>query len=206
MALGKNHSLNIVGIAGGIGSGKSTVAIIFKNLGAEIIDADKLCHQLLKTSVIKDKIINNWPDAVKDDLVEISRTKLAKIAFSKKENIEWLNKLLHPVVTKKIKKEISVIKKKKKNVVIIDAALLIESKLSSLCNIVVFVDTKMSLRKKRCKEVRNWSKDEIRRREEFQIPTKVKKRGAQFIINNDNSKNDTIEQVHNIWNNFLNKP
>lgn len=202
----KNHTPKIVGIVGGIGSGKSTIAKIFKNLGAEIIDADKLCHQLLNNKIIRDKIADIWPNAVGDDLWEIDRARLAKIVFSKKENIERLNKILHPVVIGKIKERISGIKRKKQNdIVVIDAALLEESMLSSLCNIIVFVNTKMSLRKKRCKEARDWDESEIRRREEFQIPVEIKKRRAQFIINNDNPKSNAIEQVHNLWNNFLNK-
>ncbi|MGR3218331.1 MAG: dephospho-CoA kinase [Candidatus Anammoxibacter sp.] len=195
----------IIGIVGGIGSGKSTVARIMHILGAEVIDADKLCHKLLSNRTIKKKIVNIWPHVIESDLDNINRTKLAEIAFSKKENIEHLNKILHPIVIKQIKKRISGIKrKKKKNIIVIDAALLEESKLSSLCETIVFVDTKIELRVKRCKEIRNWDEDEIRKREQFQASIETKERRAQFTINNDDSKSSTIEQVNNIWNNFLN--
>ncbi|MGR3317855.1 MAG: dephospho-CoA kinase [Candidatus Anammoxibacter sp.] len=198
-------TLKIIGIVGGIGSGKSTAAKIFHQLGAEIIDADKLCHKLLSNRKVKDKIINIWPDIIEDNSDNISRTKLAEIAFSKRENIERLNKILHPIVIKQIKKRISGIKRKKKrNIVVIDAALLEESKLTSLCDTIVFVDTKMELRVKRCGEVRNWDENEIMRREQFQIPIEVKERRTQFTINNNNSKDSAIEQANNIWDKFLN--
>ena len=195
----------IIGIVGGIGSGKSTIARIFHQLGAEIIDADKLCHKLLSNKTVKDKITNIWPYVIDANLGNISRAKLAKIAFSKKENIERLNKILHPVVIKQIKKRISGIKrKKKKDIVVIDAALLEESKLTSLCDTIVFVDTKVESRIERCKKGRDWDENEIIKREQYQIPVDVKERRAHFTINNDNPKSSAIEQANNIWNNFLN--
>lgn len=196
-----NHLLHVLGITGGIGSGKSTVAGILKEFGALVIDADKLCHQLLNVPEIKGKINNIWPDAVIEDCGEINRTKLGGIVFSDKENINRLNKILHPIVINEIKRQITAVKeKKKKAVIVIDAALLEEANLTTVCNSIIFVDTKLSLRRKRCKECRNWSDDEIAKRERFQHLPETKIKRATFVVNNNGTKSCTIEQVHGIWN------
>lgn len=200
----QNRTFKIIGLVGGIGSGKSTISKIFTNLGAELIDADKMCHNLLSIKSTKDKIVEIWPDAINNDNNTIDRKKLAAIVFSKPEKIKLLNNILHPIVTKQIKERIEELKNKKK-IIIIDAALLLEeTALASLCDTIIFIETETKIRKKRCMDNRYWNEGEIERRERFQISLKKKMQQAHFVINNNGSLTDTIKQTNNIWNNFLN--
>lgn len=196
-----NHSVKIIGLTGGVASGKSTVAYMFKKLGAKVIDADNICHKLLRSTKIKEEICKIWGDVIKDNYGDIRRDKLAEIAFSNKENVEKLNLIIHPTVIKHIKKQIADIKREGiNNVIIIDAALLVESDLASLCNTIIFVDTNIDIREERAQKARHWQKMEITRREGLQISTEYKKQQAKFIINNNNSKDNTFKQVCELWN------
>lgn len=200
-----NRSLKIAGITGGVGSGKSFITGEFKNLGAKIIDADKICHELLEDEAIKAQITEIWPTALDCNSGAISRGNLAELAFANKESISKLNKILHPVIIKQIKEFIAKYKKNERGgVVIIDAALLEESGLSSLCDAIIFVETESDLRKKRCIENRNWLSDEVESREKYQMPLSEKKIRAKFIINNGGTMERTIEQVNEIWDKYLN--
>lgn len=200
-----NHSVKIIGITGGVASGKSTVARMFKRLGAKVIDADNICHKLLKSTKIKDEICKIWGDVIKDNYGDINRDKLAAIVFSNKENVEKLNLIIHPTVIRHIKKQIAKIKKEGTNsIIVIDAALLVETDLASICNTIIFVDTGIDIREERAQKTRHWQKMEITSREMLQISTEYKKQHAKFIINNNNSEDNTFKQVCELWNKLQN--
>ena len=200
----KSRPFIIVGITGGIGSGKSFVTGIFKQFGAELIDTDKLCHILLNEKSVCKQITDIWPTVMDQNKGKIDRKKLGRIVFEKKEELIQLNKILHPVVISQIKKMLAGIRRKKREVAVIDAALLEESNLSYMCSAIVFVETGIEQRERRCKESRNWNKEEISRREIFQLPLETKKKRATFIINNNNSQKETTKQAKKVWNDFFN--
>ena len=200
----KSRPFIIVGITGGIGSGKSFITGIFKQLGAELIDADKLCHALLNEKIICKQVTDIWPTVLNHTSGKIDRKKLGRIVFENKEVIEQLNEILHPVVISQMKKKLAGIRRKKREVAVIDAALLEESNLSHMCSVIVFVETGIEQRERRCKESRNWNKEEVSRREIFQLPLETKKKRATFIINNNNSQKETIKQAKKVWNDLNN--
>lgn len=200
----RSNALNIIGITGGVGSGKSTVAHSLAEFGAMVIDADRLCHELLNTEAVKREITALWPEAVDDDSDEINRKRLADIVFTSKEDITRLNGILHPLVIRQIEEKISVLTERMGSVrVVIDAALLEESGLSSICNVIIFVDTELHLRKDRCRKGRKWHSNEIERRERFQISAEAKRRKARFVIDNNGSKSNSANQVRALWDNFF---
>ncbi|MHC2994362.1 MAG: dephospho-CoA kinase [Candidatus Atribacteria bacterium] len=199
----------IVGLTGGIVSGKSTVAKMFKDLGAKIVDADELGHKvILPHKPAWEKIIKLFgKDLLKEDL-KIDRRKLGDIVFSNKKLLKKLNEITHSEIIKLIKKEIKSIKDKtdkKDDILIIDAALIYETKIDNLMDkiIVVYIDKTEQI--KRLVKRDNLSAEEALKRIKSQMPIKEKIRFADYIIDNSNSLDKTREQVETIWQNLVSR-
>jgi len=197
----------IVGLTGGIVSGKSTVALMFKDLGAKIVDADKLGHSvILPHKPAWEKIVKIFgKDVLQNDLT-IDREKLGKIVFANQPFLKKLNEITHPEITKIIKKEIDSVKNKtynQKKILIIDAALIYEAKIDRLMDkiIVVYIDEDEQI--KRLIKRNNLSKDEALQRIKSQMPMKEKVKMADYVIDNSNSLDKTKKQVEKIWKNLV---
>lgn len=193
----------IVGLTGGIGSGKSTVTKIFKDLGAKIIDVDKLGHSVIlpyKPAWVK--IVKLFgKDILQNDLI-IDRKKLGKIVFANQTLLEKLNEITHHEITKLIKKEINLAKNKTYNqekVLIIDAALIYEVKIDRLMDkiIVVYIDKDEQINRLIKRD--NLSKDEVLQRIRSQIAMKEKAKMTDYMIDNSSSLDKTKKQVEKIW-------
>ncbi len=199
----------IVGLTGGIVGGKSTVASMFRDLGAKIIDADKLGHSvILPNKPAWKKIVKIFgKDIIQNDLT-IDREKLGKIVFANQSLLKKLNEITHPEITKMIKKEIDLAKNKTHNqekVLIIDAALIYEAKIDRFMDkiIVVYIDKDEQI--KRLIKRNNLSKDEALQRVRSQIPTEEKAKMADYVIDNSNSLDKTKEQVEKIWQSLVSR-
>ena len=197
----------IIGLTGGIVSGKSTVALMFKDLGAKIVDADKLGHSvILPHEPAWEKIVKIFgKDVLQNDLT-IDREKLGKIVFANQSLLKKLNDITHPEITKIIKKEIDSLKNKtynQKKILIIDAALIYEAKIDRLMEkiIVVYIDEDEQI--KRLIKRNNLSKDEALQRIKSQMPMKEKVKMADYVIDNSNSLDKTKKQVEKIWKNLV---
>jgi dephospho-CoA kinase len=191
--LNKSNKI-VIGIIGGIASGKSAVAKLFKKVGkdAAIIDADKIGHEILDSPSIRKKLVSCYGKRILTGLTHVNRRYLGNICFSNKNNILRLNKLIHPVIRAEIHKKIENLKK---GLIILDAALLLEGKLDDVCDYLVFVDVPYGKRLKRAIKERGWGKSELRNRESCQISLGFKKGKADFVIRNDKDLNDANKQV-----------
>ncbi|MFQ5965599.1 MAG: dephospho-CoA kinase [Candidatus Scalinduaceae bacterium] len=199
-----NGKIKVIGIMGGIASGKSTVAKMLRSLGASVVDADKICHQLINTEEINKKISKKWGGYILNKHGKINRCKLGKIVFSDKRELLTLNKIIHPKAIKQIKSRITELNQQgTKKGIVLDVALLVESNLTSLCDIIIFVDSKRQICKKRVQQNRKWPSSEINKREMFQGSLREKKENADIVINNNSSKEDTFKQVKDFWNQFI---
>ncbi len=198
------QDIKVIGITGGIASGKSTIAEILKSFGANVIDADKICHQLINTNEILQQITKKWGDHLLNNYGKIERSALAKIVFSDKKELSALNKIIHPEVIKRIRNRIIKLKNEATTkAIVLDAALLVESNLIEVCDLIIFVDTNRDTCKKRAMTGRMWPSDELDIREDFQDLLREKRGIANIIINNNQSKTDTISQVNDFWCQFL---
>ncbi len=198
--------IKVIGITGGIASGKSTVAKMLGSLGASVINADKICHQLINTEEIREKISKKWGNNVQNKDGKINRRTLGKIVFADKAKLLTLNRIIHPKVIKQIKSQISELTDKDKtNVIVLDAALLVESNLTNLCDTILFVDARKHICTKRARKSRKWPLHETTKREKFQYSMRKKKEMADIIINNNSSKLNTLNQVKDFWNQFITK-
>ncbi len=183
----------LVGLTGGIASGKSTASKIFKDLGAYIIDADVLSREVVEPSKPAwSKIVKRFGKEILNKDNSINRKKLAEIVFNNKKKRELLNSIVHPIVFKRAKEiEKEIVKKDPDAVIIFDAALLIESgaykKMDK--NIVVYADEDVQI--KRLLNRNRFAKDEAVKRIRAQMPLKKKVEFADYIIDG----NRTILQV-----------
>lgn len=196
------EKINVIGISGGIASGKSTIAKMLGSLGAAVIDADVICHQLIDCKEIKPAIVEKWGAHILTKQGKISRRNLGKIVFSDKKELQTLNDIIHPEVIRLIKSQTARLINRDKTVVL-DAALLVESNLAKLCDIILYVDTKEQVCVKRAQKNRKWPSDEKAKRERYQSPMKEKKAIATIIINNNSTKKNTFSQVKDFWVQFL---
>jgi dephospho-CoA kinase len=193
----------IIGLTGGIVSGKSTVARMFKDLGAKIVDADKLGHKvILPQGAAWKRIIKIFGKDILQKDQTINRKKLGKIVFANQNLLKKLNKITHPEIIKLIKKEISLVKddsKEEKKILIIDAALIYETKIDRLMDkiIVIYLDEEKQL--ERLIKRNNLSEKEALQKIKSQIPLKEKIEIADYVIDNSNSLDKTKEQVETIW-------
>ena len=197
----------IVGLTGGIVGGKSTVASMFKDLGAKIVDADKLGHSvILPHRPAWKKITRLFGKGILQNDLTIDRGKLGKIVFTNQTLLKKLNEITHPEIIKLIKKEINLARSKIHNqekILIIAAALIYEAKIDRLMDkiIAVYIDEDEQI--KRIIKRNNLSKEETLQRIKSQMPMKEKVKMADYVIDNSNSLDKTKERVEIIWQEFI---
>jgi dephospho-CoA kinase len=194
MSRSRNNKF-VLGVTGAIGSGKSTVAGMFKHKGSLLIDADILGHKILSSAGVYRKIIKAFgPEILKPDR-SIDREKLGKIVFSKKNALAKLNRITRPQLCLQIRERIG---KTNKSIVILDAALIIEAGLTGLMDKLVVVTARKKQQILRSCRHLGLSEKEVKWRMKSQISQKAKSRFADFIIDNSGSLSKTQKQVSKI--------
>jgi dephospho-CoA kinase len=192
----ENKNRLVIGLTGSFGTGKTTVAGLLREKGCKVVDADSIGHDLLKsgTTVYK-KIAAYFGNAVLDKEKAIDRRALSHIVFADDEKLKALNAIIHPEIIKKIKSEIS---KVRKGVVVLDAPLLLEAGLQGLTDKIIVVTATRANQIKRVQARLRLSKSAINRRLRIQMPLGDKVRMADFIIDNNGSLSDLKKQVEEI--------
>jgi len=190
----------IIGLTGGIGSGKSSVAEMFKDEGAYVIDFDYLARVVVEPDkpAWKDIIDYFGPEILSPDKT-LNRSKLAEIVFSDEKSRKALEGFTHPRIFKERDTLIKAIKKKDPNaVVIIDVPLLFELSLSGKFDKVILVYVSRDVQIKRAIKRGVLTKEEVEERLKAQIPIEEKKLLSDYIINNEGSLKDTRDQVRKV--------
>lgn len=188
----------VIGITGSFGSGKTTVAKMFKTFGAYIIDADRVCHSLMTPSKKAYKrILRHFGDSILRRNKAIDRHKLAEIVFKDKSKLKLLNALVHPEAISQIERIIRTEKKRK--IIVIDAALLVESGFYKKIDVLVVVRISRRKQVKRLIQVKGMSKKDILNITRQQTTLRKKLEHSDFIIDNSGTKEETLFQVEKIW-------
>ena len=186
----------VLGLAGGVGSGKSAVATRLAALGAVVADADRICHRALDRAEIAAKIIAHFGDVRGED-GQIDRRKLRAV-FDDAEARCVLESILHPIVrqeTDRILGEAAVLGRP---MVVIDAPLLFEVGLDRMCDAVLFVDSPPADREARAQS-RGWSEAEWRRRETNQWPLERKRKRSEHVLVNAGDLPALEAAVDGLW-------
>ncbi len=185
----------IIGVTGGLAAGKTTVADMFAAKGAVKIDADEIAHRLLKEdNDVRQKVMDRFGHEILSD-GEIDRRKLAKKVFFDRDDLDWLCRIMHPVIIRRIKEEAGRLSEKN---IVIDAPLLIEGGLHEFVDIVVVVTAEFETRIKRSKD-RGIPEGEARSIIDSQMPLSEKLKFADYTIDNDKSLDITKKGVDRIW-------
>ena len=174
----------VIGIVGGIGAGKSTVARVFKDLGCVISDSDAFVRELMESDRVKKQLSAWWGDRVFAPDGSIDRSRVAQIVFESEEERRRLEGFIHPLVHDERRELIRSARDSGASGVIVDAPLLFEAGVDSECDAVVFVDTPREIRLSRVKSTRGWSESELDRRENAQIGLEEKRNRSDYTISN----------------------
>jgi len=197
--VGKAGKKPIIGIIGGIASGKSTVAAEFVKLGCGIIDADKIAHEVLEKRSVKEKILELFDPSILNREGKINRRKLAEIVFADADKLALLNEIIHPLVFQKAEQLIKKYNEKNQvKAIVIDMPLLVEVGWAKRCDKLIFIDCEPKLRAKRAQKM-GFNKNQLKIRENFQISLDKKVRLTDNIIENNSGFSALVRQVAGIF-------
>lgn len=173
----------IIGLAGGIGSGKSEVARILADLGCLVVDSDKEAKEALDRPEVRDRLVAWWGPSILDESGKVNRRAVADIVFASPKDRAALESLVHPLVRARRADLRDRARAAKAPAAVIDAPLLFEAGVDEECDAVFFIDSPREVRLARLKR-RGWDEAELARRESAQMPLEEKQRRSTMTIVN----------------------
>jgi dephospho-CoA kinase len=193
-------SMKVIGLTGGIGSGKSEIARFLKDLGAGTIDADKVGHEVLyRGTPCWQKLVDTFGKEICDTEGNIDRKILARIVFKNQESMIKLNQITHPMILDEIKIRLKKLEDQGYKVAVVEAALLIEAGWAPYMDQIWLSLAPKGLTLRRL-EKRGLNEAEAAARIAAQIPGENKINQATVVINNNGSLSDLKERVVQLWN------
>lgn len=193
--------MRVIGVTGGVGTGKSTVARLFGKMGAEVFDADRTVHRLMEPGgPVWKRIRAEFGSSVLGPGGRIDRKRLGRVAFGSPARLKALNRIVHPAVRRVLLGDLARLKRRRPGATaVLDIPLLVESGKHYPTDAVVVVMASRRTAARRLKERSGWTPDEVKRRSGFQMPLKEKVKHADFVVRNGGSLADTRRQVVRIW-------
>jgi dephospho-CoA kinase len=180
---------------GGIGSGKSFVASLFRELGAEVVDADLIVRRLLRTQEVRSAYVRAWGPGILDALGRIDAGEVSRRVFGRPREVRRLNRIMHPFVKREMRRRLQ----GARGPVVIDAPLLLETGTDCFCDAIVFVDAPRTQRLRRVMRTRGWSAEDLSRREAAQWPVSKKRRAADFRLRNAGPSAEVRRRAAKLW-------
>jgi len=198
--------MQIIGVVGGVASGKSLVARQFEQLGAGVLGADAAGYEVLKMPEVEAAIERRFSRQVFGAEGHVDRARLAEIVFAPPpegpRERATLEQLMHPRIGRALHGRAEALAKQACQVAVLDAPLLCEAGWDELCDKVVFVDAPRRLRQERA-ESRGWSKEDFTAREDVQKSLDHKRARADVVIDNTGSPESTQAQVERFWHSLV---
>lgn len=174
----------IIGIVGGIGAGKSSVARAFAELGCVVSDSDASVREIMQMPQVRDELRSWWGDGVIASDGSVDRGEVSRIVFGSEMERRKLEGLVHPLVHQRRREVVERARSEGAPGVIVDAPLLFEAGVDSECDAVVFVDTPREIRLARLKSARGWDEQELDRREKAQLGLEEKRKRSDYVVSN----------------------
>lgn len=190
----------LVGLTGNIGSGKSTVAQMFSERGATVIDADILARRAVEVGTAAyDKIVARWGARVLAPDGHLDRGAVRRIVFADHDQLEELNQIVHPEVERLRVRLIEQARRRGDQVVICDIPLLFERHMTDRFDRIVLVDASRALRLERLVKDRDLRETEAMDMIAAQMPAELKRARADYIIENDGTFAQLERRVQDVW-------
>lgn len=197
--------MKIVGLTGGIASGKSTLAEMLREKGAIIIDADKIGREQAEVGKpVYQAIVNHFGSSILNSDGTVNRRELGRVVFSNPGKLSMLNQLTHRPIIEEIEKRLSEIRqaKKSKEIVIVDVPLLIESGLGPNVDSIIIVTSNQKKRIERLRKI-GFSEEDARNRIKAQMLDEEKLPYADFVVGNNGPKEKLRTEAENLWSRLI---
>lgn len=194
--------MKIIGLTGGIASGKSTVSKYLKSCGYIIVDADEIARKAVNAN--SDglmKLVDEFGSEILDKENILNRKKLASIVFSDTRKLNILNNILHPIIRKMIFEEFDYHKKNNQDIIIFDCPLLFESSYQDICDETWLVSISHKTQLNRLMKRDNIDQEKAIKIINSQMSLEEKSKLADYIINNESTVEDLYEQLEELLTN-----
>ncbi len=191
--------MKLVGLTGGVGSGKSTVAEMMRELGAQVVDADEATHAVYEPgSPGFDAVVREFSDEYVDG-GRIDRSRLGELVFRDDDARRRLNSIVHPLVREWMAQKTAEAAERGAEVVVQDVPLLFENGLERLFSTVVLVYVPEEVQVERLVSGRGFTPERARAMIAAQMPIENKRGLAHHVINNSGTREETLAQVKAVW-------
>ncbi len=205
----------VIGIVGGIASGKSAVANHLRDLGAVVLDADAVGHEVLDLPEVITQLTDRWGEAILLPSGKLDRKKIARIVFrsdplaeappfgEQSQELVYLEGVTHGLIESRLKSRIDAYHQGGRvNAIVLDAPVMFKAGWNKLCDRILFIDACRAVRERRAAG-RGWSRAEFEAREAAQESLNVKRDCADWVIDNGHSPDETKAQIQQIWQSLI---
>ena len=194
--------MKIIGLLGGVAAGKSQVARLFCQCGAEVLDADTVGHEVLRMPSVREAIRHHFGAGVFGSDGQVNRPALGRIVFATDANapqeLAVLESLTHPHIRRQLRGQADRMLADGVPVVVLDAPVLLKAGWNDLCDSLVFVDCPEPVRRARA-VARGWTAEDFAAREAAQESVDSKRALADFVVDNSGSLGYTQSQIEKVW-------
>ncbi|MGB8657068.1 MAG: dephospho-CoA kinase [Candidatus Zixiibacteriota bacterium] len=206
-AKNSSNTMILIGVTGGIASGKTEVSQVFRNKGAIVLSGDRIGKEIVETDPrVLQGLVRSFGEAILERYGKLDRRRLGRIAFASEESKDKLNRIVHPHLLRELRARIENLRKKnQKAIVVIDAALVVEWGLENELDYLVLVESKREDNIRRLRKLKGYSRKEALDRIKAQLPEKTKKRKADFVIRNDKGLAELGEKAGKVWERMVRK-
>jgi dephospho-CoA kinase len=190
----------VIGLTGGIGTGKSTVARMLAQLGAAILDADAIGKSVVEEDPeVLHELQQEFGQDIVDDDGRLKRQELGHRIFGDLQKVERLNRIVHPHLIARLKQEEEKALRSGAPLVVVDAALIFEADLEDHFNHIVVVTAALPQRLERVRKRDEFTDEQIMQRIQSQIPIEEKEKHADTVLRNDGSVEELEKSVHELF-------
>lgn len=195
--------MKTIGIVGGVASGKSRVAAMLTELGAGLLDADRVAHEVLaEDQEVHAALRERWGERVFGADGSVDRSAVGKLVFGATPEAtserRFLEGLLHPRIRRRLEETRGSLEAAGTSIVVLDVPLLLEVGWDGLCDLILMVDTEREARRDRALK-RGWSEEEFNRREASQWAVDRKRERADVVLQNDGNEAELRRAVEQFW-------